>query len=106
MCRAACRYADIVIVTSDNPRTEDPEKIIEDILTGADGSRKLLVEPDRRRAIALALKKAKAGDTVLLAGKGHEKYQTIGREKLPFDEREEVRKILADFRIKQGDEKT
>lgn len=106
MCRAACRYADIVIVTSDNPRTEDPEKIIEDILTGADGSRKLLVEPDRRRAIALALKKAKAGDTVLLAGKGHEKYQIIGREKLPFDEREEVRKILADFRIKQGDEKT
>ncbi len=95
MCKVACRYADTVIVTSDNPRTEDPMRIIEDILEGADKRNCcVFVEVDRRRAIALALRKAQADDTVLLAGKGHEKYQIIGNEKLPFDEREEVRRIL------------
>lgn len=96
MCGVACRYADTVIVTSDNPRTEDPQSIIDDVLKGVGKSKsRVLVEIDRRKAIALALKKARAGDTVILAGKGHEKYQIIGNEKLPFDEREEVRKILA-----------
>ena len=94
MCDVACRYADTVIVTSDNPRTEDPMRIIDDILKGIRKTKcRVLVEADRRRAIALALKKARAGDTVLLAGKGHEKYQIIGNEKLPFDEREEVRRL-------------
>ena len=70
-------------------------RIIEDILEGADKRNCcVFVEVDRRRAIALALRKAQADDTVLLAGKGHEKYQIIGNEKLPFDEREEVRRIL------------
>ena len=95
MGAAACKYADKIIVTSDNPRTEDPTKIIGDILKGTDKKRRdLFVEPDRRKAIALALKTAEPGDTVLLAGKGHEKYQLIGGEKLPLDERETVRKIL------------
>ena len=95
MGAAACKYADKIIVTSDNPRSEDPIKIIGDILKGTDKKRcDLFVEPDRRKAIALALKTAEPGDTVLLAGKGHEKYQLIGGEKLPLDERETVRKIL------------
>ena len=95
MGRIAGQKADFVIVTSDNPRSEDPTKIIGDILKGTDKkSRDLFVEPDRRKAIALALKTAEPGDTVLLAGKGHEKYQLIGGEKLPLDERETVRKIL------------
>lgn len=95
MGAAACKYADTVIVTSDNPRSEEPIKIIGDILKDTDKkSRSLFVEPDRRKAIALALSVAKPGDTVLLAGKGHEKYQLIGGEKLPLDERETVKKIL------------
>lgn len=95
MCAAACKYADTVIVTSDNPRSEDPNRIIDDILKGADGRHcRMSVEPDRRAAIALALKNASPGDTVLLAGKGHEKYQLINGERLPFDERKIVGEIL------------
>lgn len=95
MCAAACRYADSVIVTSDNPRSENPRKIIDDILKGADRRHcRMFVEPDRRAAIALALNNALPGDTVLLAGKGHEKYQQINGEKLPFDERKIVEEIL------------
>ncbi len=95
MGAAACKYADKIIVTSDNPRSEEPMKIIGDILKGTDKkSRDLFVEPDRRKAISLALNMAEPGDTVLLAGKGHEKYQLIGGEKLPLDERETVREIL------------
>ncbi len=95
MCAAACKYADNVIVTSDNPRSENPNSIIDDILKGADRRHcHVLVEPDRRAAIALALNRALPGDTVLLAGKGHEKYQLINGEKLPFDERKIVEDIL------------
>lgn len=95
MCAAACRYADTVIITSDNPRSENPKRIIEDILKGTDRRHcRVLVEPDRRAAIALALKDALPGDTVLLAGKGHEKYQQINGERLPFDERVIVEEIL------------
>lgn len=95
MGAAACRFADIVVVTSDNPRSEEPVKIIDDILKGADRRHcRLFVEPDRRAAIALALGEARAGDTVILAGKGHEKYQLVGGKKLPFDEREIVRDLF------------
>ena len=95
MGAAACKYADTVIVTSDNPRSEEPMRIIGDILKGTDKKRRgLFIEEDRRRATALALSLAKPGDTVLLAGKGHEKYQLICGEKLPLDERETVREIL------------
>ncbi|MDR1465254.1 MAG: UDP-N-acetylmuramoyl-L-alanyl-D-glutamate--2,6-diaminopimelate ligase [Oscillospiraceae bacterium] len=94
MGRLAADRSDVVIVTSDNPRTENPDAIIEDILAGVRHKSGVFVEPDRRRAIALALKKARAGDVVLLAGKGQETYQILGAEKIFMDEREIVREIL------------
>jgi UDP-N-acetylmuramoyl-L-alanyl-D-glutamate--2,6-diaminopimelate ligase len=92
MAGIACRLADKVVVTSDNPRTEDPHAIIRDIT--AEGGSFALVEADRRRAIEGALAAAGRGDVVLIAGKGHEDYQIIGREKIHFSDQEEVRRIL------------
>jgi len=94
MGEIAQRLSDIAIVTSDNPRTEDPDAIIDDIVAGMppDGWRRIT---DRRAAIAEALSIAKAGDLVLLAGKGHETYQVLGTTKHDFDERLIVREILA-----------
>ncbi|MGH7548980.1 MAG: UDP-N-acetylmuramoyl-L-alanyl-D-glutamate--2,6-diaminopimelate ligase [Gemmatimonadales bacterium] len=89
------RLADIAIATSDNPRTEDPEKILDAVEAGMRG-RAHHREVDRRRAIALALALARPGDTILLAGKGHETYQLIGTEKQPFDERVVVRELGAE----------
>ncbi len=89
------RYADHVIVTSDNPRTEDPEKILNDIRRGMDRPAEALWIVDRREAIREAARRAAPGDVVLVAGKGHETYQIIGTEKLPFDDREEVRRSFA-----------
>jgi UDP-N-acetylmuramoyl-L-alanyl-D-glutamate--2,6-diaminopimelate ligase len=93
MGRIAAELADLAVVTSDNPRTEDPDAIIHDIEEGM-GSVPHLREPDRREAIAVALQAAGPDDTVLLAGKGHETYQVIGTEKVPFDEREIVRALV------------
>jgi UDP-N-acetylmuramoyl-L-alanyl-D-glutamate--2,6-diaminopimelate ligase len=93
MGAAVAARADIAIVTSDNPRTEDPERIIDDIVAGMPGvAYKRLA--DRRAAIAHALAVATAGDLVLLAGKGHETYQVIGTEKVPFDEKMIVNELL------------
>ena len=87
----AAELSDWVVVTSDNPRTEPPEAIIRDILGGMDGSgAPYVVEPDRRAAIRLALSQARAGDVVLLAGKGHETYQEVDGIQRHLDEREEV----------------
>jgi UDP-N-acetylmuramoyl-L-alanyl-D-glutamate--2,6-diaminopimelate ligase len=86
MGRIAAELADIPIVTSDNPRTENPDTIIDEIERGMGGKPHRRVT-DRREAIGAALIDARGGDTILLAGKGHETYQVIGREKLPFDER-------------------
>jgi UDP-N-acetylmuramoyl-L-alanyl-D-glutamate--2,6-diaminopimelate ligase len=96
MGEAAGKGSDLVVVTSDNPRTEDPLEIIQAIVPGLSraGAKGFLVEPDRRKAIELALAQAKAGDVVLLAGKGHEDYQIVGTQKHHFDDREEVRKAL------------
>lgn len=97
MGRIAAEYSDIVIVTSDNPRTEEPLKIIEDITSGMAGmcdDRSVQVIPDRREAIMKAMRLAGEGDVVLLAGKGHEDYQIIGREKIHFDDREEAIKAV------------
>ncbi len=93
MGEAVKRAADLVVVTSDNPRTEDPEAIIDGIVEGLDGTdfRRIV---DRREAIAAALSEARPGDTVVLAGKGHEAYQVVGTEKLPFDERKIARDAL------------
>jgi UDP-N-acetylmuramoyl-L-alanyl-D-glutamate--2,6-diaminopimelate ligase len=87
------RLADYPIVTSDNPRTEDPERILDDIEAGmAQGRERARIE-DRREAIARALSMARPDDVVLLAGKGHETYQIRGTEKLPFDEKEIVAEL-------------
>jgi len=80
-------------VTSDNPRTEDPDRIIMEVEQGM-GSVPHRRFVDRRAAIAAALDEARQGDTVLLAGKGHETYQVVGTEKMPFDERAIVREML------------
>ena len=95
MGRIAALGADRVIVTSDNPRTEDPDAIILEIMAGVPQEADCLVEPDRRAAIALAVSEALPGDVVLVAGKGHEQYQLIGSERLPFDEREVVAEAVA-----------
>ncbi|HSV27636.1 MAG TPA: UDP-N-acetylmuramoyl-L-alanyl-D-glutamate--2,6-diaminopimelate ligase [Sedimentisphaerales bacterium] len=92
MAKVAQELADIVIVTSDNPRTEQPDDIIRDIMAGFDeqGRKKVTVEGDRKKAIWLALEGAKGGDIVLIAGKGHEDYQVVGRTKHHFSDREVV----------------
>ncbi len=89
MGRIAAQLSDLAIATSDNPRTEDPGAIIDEIEQGMGDVPHLRV-PDRLKAIHVALSEARAGDTVLLAGKGHETYQVIGKDKVPFDEREIV----------------
>ena len=95
MGRIAGALADLVVVTSDNPRSEEPMAIIRDILPGLAGAEeRYVVEPDRRAAIALAMDLAAPGDVVILCGKGHETYQEIGSKTLPLDEREVVRSLL------------
>jgi UDP-N-acetylmuramoyl-L-alanyl-D-glutamate--2,6-diaminopimelate ligase len=116
MGAAALNGSDLVIITSDNPRTEDPSSIIRDIIGGledagiqtevrmaaqqlASGKKPYMVLPDRHAAVAAAIGLAGPGDIVVLAGKGHENYQIVGEKKLPFDDREiareEIRKHLA-----------
>ena len=94
MGEIAVRLADIAIATSDNPRTEDPERILDDVEAGMSGRQHYRVV-DRKAAIAQALELARQGDTILLAGKGHETYQIVGTTKEPFDEREVVRALGA-----------
>ena len=95
MGRIAQRDADLAIVTSDNPRTEDPDRILDDIEDGMTPGAHERIE-DRRSAIARAIAIAGDGDVVLLAGKGHETYQVRGSVKYPFDERDIVQQILRD----------
>jgi UDP-N-acetylmuramoyl-L-alanyl-D-glutamate--2,6-diaminopimelate ligase len=93
---AAGRLSDIVVLTSDNPRTEDPLLIINDAIVGVQRTKaKLFIEPDREKAIHLALDEARAGDIVLLAGKGHETYQVMRDRTIEFDDREVARRILS-----------
>lgn len=89
MGEAASRYADKIFVTSDNPRSENPQAIIEDILPGVRGAHEIQV--DRRAAIRAAVGEARAGDVLLLAGKGHESYQEIAGERFPFSDFDEAR---------------
>lgn len=97
MGKIAADNADLVIVTSDNPRTEEPNAIIDEILGGMENTKTpFLVEPDRRRAIRTALHIAQKDDMIVLAGKGHETYQILGREKIHLDEREEVASALCE----------
>jgi len=98
MGEIAARLADRVWITSDNPRSEPPEAIIGDIVVGIPGGPVLdrhETIPDRKAAIQRALDWAGAGDVVVIAGKGHETYQIIGSEVLPFDDRAQARAALA-----------
>ncbi|UKO96788.1 UDP-N-acetylmuramoyl-L-alanyl-D-glutamate--2,6-diaminopimelate ligase [Nostoc sp. UHCC 0870] len=94
MGKIAAELADVAVVTSDNPRTEDPEKILEDVLAGIPDTIQPLVICDRATAIRTAILQAQPGDGVLLAGKGHEDYQILGTEKIHFDDREHARAAL------------
>jgi UDP-N-acetylmuramoyl-L-alanyl-D-glutamate--2,6-diaminopimelate ligase/murE/murF fusion protein len=110
MGAAAVRHSELAVLTSDNPRTEDPEAILSAMVDGAAsvgnqryrphelpegfGAPGYVVEPDRRRAIEVGLRAARRGDTVLIAGKGHETYQIIGGKTIPFDDRMEARTVL------------
>ncbi len=121
MAGAAASASDITVVTSDNPRTEDPSSIISDILGGVDlpqsdrledgdladyeGRQGIFVEGDRRKAIRQTIQAARSGDLILIVGKGHEDYQIIGKEKFHLDDREEAKKALAarhSNNVKQG----
>ncbi|MCC6620682.1 MAG: UDP-N-acetylmuramoyl-L-alanyl-D-glutamate--2,6-diaminopimelate ligase [Deltaproteobacteria bacterium] len=95
MAAVAARLADRVVVTSDNPRTEDPEVILDDIVAGLPAGFAFVREVDRRRAIARAIAEAADGDVVLVAGKGHEDYQIIGTTKHPFDDVAVAREALS-----------
>ncbi len=110
MGRIAVHYADLAIITSDNPRTENPDDIIADILNGVEaaGARRyhaadiengfsekgFAVEPDREKAIYMGIRASREGDAVLIAGKGHEPYQIIGKQVFPFDDREKAAQAL------------
>ncbi len=103
MGRVAATLADAVVVTSDNPRHDDPSAIAEQVVAGADGPATLEVELDRRAAIRSALASAQPGDAVLVAGKGHETTQTVGTRTLPFDDRDVVRDELASLGLAAGE---
>ena len=92
MGEVVSRLADRAIVTSDNPRSEEPEAIIDEIRGGMDGEE--IVEPDRAAAIALAIETAAEGDVVVIAGKGHEQGQEFRDRTIPFDDREVARDAL------------
>jgi UDP-N-acetylmuramoyl-L-alanyl-D-glutamate--2,6-diaminopimelate ligase len=94
MGEIAARLADQVVVTSDNPRTEDPQRILDDVLAGIPAGIALEVQVDRAAAIAAAIAAAVPSDLVLIAGKGHEDYQILGSQRIHFDDREEAEKAL------------
>ena len=98
MAQAVARLADVAVLTSDNPRTEDPDRIIDDLVEGI-GSTDFIRMTDRRDAIRKALEVARPGDTVVLAGKGHEKYQVVGKEKQPFLEADIARDALRELGV-------
>lgn len=94
MARIATRLSDTTVVTSDNPRDENPQEIVDEILTGIEKGKKVYTEIDRRKAIRMALEMARGGDVVLVAGKGHEDYQVVGDTRYHFDDREEIERFI------------
>ena len=99
MGEIAQRLSDIAILTSDNPRTENPHLIIEDVKKGMNGDH-YLVEEDREQAIVKAIEIAQKNDIILIAGKGHETYQILGRKKIHFDDREIARREIVKRKIR------
>ena len=103
MGEAAAGLSDFVVVTSDNPRSEDPLAIINDAMVGVRRfDTRHVVEPDRERAIRRAIEEAGPGDIVLLAGKGHETYQVLRDSVIDFDAREVARRILRSYGYQGG----
>ncbi|MEE8155793.1 MAG: UDP-N-acetylmuramoyl-L-alanyl-D-glutamate--2,6-diaminopimelate ligase [Phycisphaerales bacterium] len=104
MAEVAARYADELIITSDNPRTEDPQTIIDEILVGVPASCRadIMSVVDRRAAIEYAIEQCGPNDVVLIAGKGHEPYQIIGTQKRPFDDRRVAAEAIASRTVKVG----
>jgi UDP-N-acetylmuramoyl-L-alanyl-D-glutamate--2,6-diaminopimelate ligase len=98
MAHIACKLSNQVILTSDNPRTEDPEQILKEMEAGVgpEYKKKVLVISDRRQAIKTAVRLANAKDIILVAGKGHEKYQEINGVKYPFDDKEILKEEFSD----------
>ena len=94
MAAIAAELADSVVVTSDNPRTENPQQILDDVVTGIPDGTVLSVDLERDKAIAQAIDQAESGDFVLIAGKGHEDYQILGTQKIHFDDREQAKRAL------------
>lgn len=97
MGKIAADISDVVIITSDNPRSEDPRIIINNILEGINGNTNIMVQPDRNEAIRLGISSMKPDDCLIIAGKGHEDYQIIGEEKKPFDDRTCAEKNLKEI---------
>jgi UDP-N-acetylmuramoyl-L-alanyl-D-glutamate--2,6-diaminopimelate ligase len=97
MGRVASELADVAIVTSDNPRSEEPQAIIDEVVAGAGAN--VFVESDRRRAIERALEEARPGDVVVIAGKGHEQGQEFADRTLPFDDRAVAREALRRLKV-------
>ncbi|MCL5942568.1 MAG: UDP-N-acetylmuramoyl-L-alanyl-D-glutamate--2,6-diaminopimelate ligase, partial [Actinobacteria bacterium] len=93
----------VVILTSDNPRSEDPQAILADIVAGLQHPQRVEVEVDRRRAIARALRAATPGDMVLILGKGHETGQEFADRTIPFDDRRVARELLAELGPDEGE---
>jgi UDP-N-acetylmuramoyl-L-alanyl-D-glutamate--2,6-diaminopimelate ligase len=108
MGAVAGRLSDLIVVTSDNPRSEDPGRIMEEIRRGItpdtrrDTAQRILSIADRRDAISKAIELARPGDLVLIAGKGHEKYQVVGNQVLPFDDVAVAREALGRRRSNSG----
>jgi len=108
MGAVAGRLSDLILITSDNPRSEDPQRIIDEVLRGItadtrrDSGQRVITIPDRGEAINKAIELARAGDLVLIAGKGHEKYQVIGSQVLPFDDVTVAREALSRRRSNSG----
>lgn len=102
MGREAEAHADVVVITSDNPRSEDPRAIIDDILAGLEAPEKALVKPDRRQAITDAVGLARTGDVVMILGKGHESGQEFAGTLLPFDDRQVAREALRSLQRRTG----
>ncbi len=100
MARAASERADLTVVTSDNPRTEDPQAILDEVMGGIAPGREAVAVLDRREAVAYAVAQARPGDTVVIAGKGHETYQILGRTKVHMDDRELAREALDALRAR------
>ncbi len=103
MAKVAEQYADMVVLTDDNPRSEMPFQIMHDMIEGLENPEYVAMEHDRAKAIKFAVDSVEQGDSVLIAGKGHEKYQIVGDEKRPFDDREQARVALDQMRQELAD---